>query len=310
MTGKLQDLLSHSYYSYAVPDGADVGTLLNLAERYRNSGTLILRYKENGTCGVYAAGREFTPKMSSGRSFLESDFQSHSKTAIISDTSTDQLKKIDGRSCILIDNKYFEVIGTFSRSDNIVNRDANVYYNLSAYKTEKTVKLRGQYALDAGTDSAQLAADFQNAFQADSIHTPEDLSFKNRLHTAIFNQAITIMPLILVVLMILLNSINVTLNWIDKRKNELITRRICGATTSALMLHLSRDYILLVTISYVFGFAVVAVASHFILIYQLSLEYFTQIWYNRDMEKELRANARKADAETQYEIRKAIIRML
>ena len=28
------------------------------------------------------------------------------------------------------------------------------------------------------------------------------------------------------------------------------------------------------------------------------------------MEKELRANARKADAETQYEIRKAIIRML
>ena len=35
-----------------------------------------------------------------------------------------------------------------------------------------------------------------------------------------------------------------------------------------------------------------------------------KIWYNRNMEKELRANARKADAETQYEIRKAIIRML
>ncbi len=46
------------------------------------------------------------------------------------------------------------------------------------------------------------------------------------------------------------------------------------------------------------------------MIYQLTLEFSIEMCYNKSMEKELRANVRKKTAETQYEIRKAIVRML
>lgn len=264
LTGQMQDLLSTDYYALSVNNVAKPADIIQIAEQYRGSGVLVLRYKENGTCGVYAAGRDFTPQITSGRKFTEDDLQSQNPMALIIDEYKNQITKYKGKQCILLENRYFEVIGTFQRADNVVNRDASIYYNLSALTTKQDGAVTGQYALDAGADSAQFAEAFHSKIDSDYIHTPADLSYQNRLHIAVFNQAITILPLILVVAMILLNSINVTMNWIDKRKQELIARKICGATSSDLLLRLNRDYIFVVTVSYVIGFAAVAIVSRFV----------------------------------------------
>lgn len=46
------------------------------------------------------------------------------------------------------------------------------------------------------------------------------------------------------------------------------------------------------------------------MIYQLTLEFIIEMCYNKSMEEELRINAQKVSTETQYEIRKTIVRML
>ena len=71
LTGQMQDLLSTDYYALSVNNVAKPADIIQIAEQYRGSGVLVLRYKENGTCGVYAAGRDFTPQITSGRKFAE-----------------------------------------------------------------------------------------------------------------------------------------------------------------------------------------------------------------------------------------------
>lgn len=46
-----------------------------------------------------------------------------------------------------------------------------------------------------------------------------------------------------------------------------------------------------------------------VLIYQINLVKKKKVWYNKNMEKELRTNAVKMSPEEQYQIRKSIIRL-
>ena len=62
------------------------------------------------------------------------------------------------------------------------------------------------------------------------------------------------MPLCLVMIAVILNSINITINWVNNNKKELVVRRICGANMKNLTFLLIRKYFILTSVSYVVGF--------------------------------------------------------
>ena len=53
----------------------------------------------------------------------------------------------------------------------------------------------------------------------------------------------------------------------------------------------------------------ISVLIYVLLIYQIKLGKSKEIWYNRNMENELKTNAVKLELDEQYQIRKSIIRL-
>lgn len=259
MTGSFQDGLSHNYCLFTVLQNNGTSQVTSIASLLKRIDDIeqevtLLRYDGSNECGVYRNMGEFEVVLQEGRSFSSEDFRSMRNVALVAEEQLPLCIERGNIRYISIQGNNYEVIGVFQRSTNSINSDAYVYYNLnSAFLRASMSSLDGQFAIDAGTMTKKIFDSISQEFPLRLIFTGENMSFGHRLQIAIYSQPMAIFPFALIATMILLNSINTSFNWLDKRKQELSTRRICGATVNELFLLLIRDYFLLVTASYIAG---------------------------------------------------------
>lgn len=162
----------------------------------------------------------------------------------------------------MLDNINYEVIGIFKRTENYINQDSYVYYNLLSNDIlNRANNIIGRYAIDAGTYTQFMVNKVNKMTDIKLLHTKDDNSFWEKFKQAVISQQINLFPLIIIIIMIILNSVNTSLNWVENRKNEIIVRKICGATKSKINQMMVRDYIFVSMISYIFGYGFAYVIS-------------------------------------------------
>jgi len=270
MTKQPPDSLSYEYCSFYIGENREKIyeknlTLTDLISELRNEdeGFVILKASHTQITGVYCYKKSFYPELVSGRAFTEEDFINHTNTALVSEELYRRLIGSNEETFLLYDNNYFEIIGVYSRSDNIINEDAYAYYNLGFTNisnrnnnTSEQYSILGQYALDAGVKTQKLV-DKADAFCSITIlRKVNGDGFIETLKSVLSRQFVTISSFLLVLIMLVLNSLNVTANWIDGRKKEIFVRRITGATNGDIARNLLWDYLFLSSASFIVGFLV------------------------------------------------------
>jgi len=276
MTKLPADSLSQDYYSFYIgedlaqvlEDDKKLTDLLGLLDNSEKS-FVLLKESYQQISGVYSQGEVFAPDIISGRSFGVDDFADQSNTALVSTELIEEITIIDGSEMLWFDNSYYEVIGVYQRSNNRVNVDAYAYYNLGSENIiSGSNTVLGHYSLDAGAASGTLLNEIDRLYSASVLRAQTDNNPSEVLRKVISAQTFTLASLLLVLVMLMLNTINFTTNWIDGRRQELFVRRITGATNARINLMLLRDYILLTSISFVLGLALAYLIS------QVSTEVF------------------------------------
>lgn len=223
---------------------------------------LMLRYNDNEICGVYDTRKQLKLKIISGRNFAVDDFQEKSNVVLVSNTYSDRCIEIDGVKKFLIGDDYYDVIGIYEYEDNPIHQNSYVYYNLNSTNMRNNqYSMSGQFAIDIGDKTDEIFDFLSKNYDVDLVFSGRNNTFFDRIKIAFFSQYVTIAPLLLVIIMTLLNTINVSFDWIDKRKKELIARKISGADKYSLIWLLVKDYTIIETISYILGFFMVLLVS-------------------------------------------------
>lgn len=233
-------------------------TLPDLLEFLNKQNTDILLLKETSmkVFGVYAVNHKFRPNIISGRTFSKEDFQNKTNTILISEELINKCINQNGKKYYLYDTNYFEVIGVYKKSNNPINQDAIAYFNLST-KNLKTINviydnyIYGNFQIDADRNTPRIVKEIDNYLGVKVTRSNIDNTFIDKLQKTLSAQGISIIPIILIMLLILLNSINIASNWIENRKKEITIRRLVGATNNKIAFMLFKDFMLLITLSYI-----------------------------------------------------------
>ena len=241
------------------------GLFTSLKDIYGNDNTIqILRYNDTRSCGVYfSEDILWDLDIQSGRNFEFDDFKYNRNVAVVSENMRKQCIDANGVKMIQIGNGYYEVIGFFIYEDqNVINPNSHVYYNLfseNMFKEESGTI--GQIVIESDLEYDTMLNKLNEQHTINQVTYPARMSFGERLSQALFSQSITIIPLCLVLIAVILNSINITINWVHNNKKELVVRRICGASIKNIKFLLIRNYFILTSVSYVIGFVVAFLLS-------------------------------------------------
>lgn len=262
MTNVPGNYVTNNYYEFSIGENRSKITQknLNLSSMLefldnQESKFLLLKEADNNIFGVYAINHQFTPNIISGRSFSKEDFKNKTNTIIISNKLKNKCIKKDGDTYYKLDCNYFKVIGVFKQSDNPINPDADAYYNLASKNLISNDiiynnYILGRFKIDAGNKTTGIVNKLNAYCTIKIMRTNLDNGFIERLKKAISSQGISLFPIILIIFLIVLNSVNISSNWIENRKQEIFIRRLVGADNKKIAIMLLKDLLLIVTFSY------------------------------------------------------------
>lgn len=255
--------LTNSYYTFSIGEYKDkitkdkiiLSDMLTFLETQKSK-LILLKESDSKVFGVYSLGYTFSPNILSGRTFTKDDFEKKTNTIIVSESMQDKCIEIDGKRFYEFDANYFEVIGIFKPSDNLINKDAIAYYNLSSsqLKSKNIIYdnyIFGRYQIDAGDKTLEIINQLNNYCTVKVSRSSTDNNFLERLQKTISSQGLTLFPIILIIILILLNSVNLSSNWIENRRKEIFVRRLVGATDRKISIMLLRDFFIVISMSYI-----------------------------------------------------------
>lgn len=261
------DKMPESYESFTISNncpGNDLEKIIDLCSS--NTDSFILQ-KESvpGFVGVYFQNYTFAPDIQKGRSFVETDFEGKNNYILLEEEYEEETFYLNGKQYYNSFNTNFEVIGIFKRSKNNINVDSIVYYILNSQElVSKDMGITnsvGTYKMDAGNDTDRLIDQIDNSCILERNNKVTEVSFGERVQKALSTQQATLFALILVVIMIILNSLNITSCWIENRKKEILIKKMFGAMNFRICLMLIKDYWLFLTVSFLPSISVVYIIS-------------------------------------------------
>lgn len=285
MVGIPANGLTNNYFVFSIGEYRDKITKGNIRLsdmliflKNQRSEVVLLKESDSNIFGVYAVNHKFEPNIISGRTFSKDDFEKKTNTIIIYEGLKDKCVEKDGKKYFQYDANYFEVIGVFKPSSNTVNKDALAYYNLSSEKLEsKNIiydnYIFGQFQIDAGRRTAEIVRKLDDYCTVKITRSTIDNGFVEKLQKTISAQGLALFPIILIIFMILLNSINISSNWIENRKREIFVRRLVGATNKKISIMLLKDFFLIITLSYILVLLLAIIVSRVDLIILLNFKF-------------------------------------
>lgn len=274
MVNKPADQMSNSSLEFSILTNEvdyelkkNLDSLGELIEFINNKSDSYIFYKDNYMTNgkaIYFRNIDFFPKLIDGRTFTEKDFINNTNTVLISSDVSNKTFKENSKTYYIVENSAYEVIGIYEKSSNKVNLDADYYYNMLA--TNNLIVhndlIAGLYQLDSADQTDRIVNSLSTILPIDIVENNKMNSFLDKVAKTFSTQAINVFPIFLVVLMVLLNTISITTNWIGRRKKELAIRRLCGATTEDIKKMLLFEYILITTLCFSIGLILAYIISN------------------------------------------------
>lgn len=245
--------LSDDYISFSITDNeGNDGSRVGLGDLLSSlneccSGYYLHKNSAAGIVGIYSDSLDFVPDLVSGRGLKSEDFVTHTNTILVCEDILKDCYLDKGVYHYIYNNQIFEVVGVYRKSNNKVNIDADAYYNLNAGNVINEMNyVVDIYSFDSVSGESCEAA-LKNMKYI--IHD-KAVSVAERAEKAISSQEASLLSIALVTVMVLINSINISANWIDGRRKEICVRRMVGATNRQIKRRLFVDYMTVLTLAF------------------------------------------------------------
>ena len=210
-----------------------------------------------GRAVIYSEKTDFALPIISGRLFQKEDFIKHTNTIIISSELEKDCIEKDGKNYYMHNNQYFEVIGVYP---GIIGNDIQetlYYVNLNAKYLQDDYAY-GEYILDTGKNSQYICNGMQEYFFKLNDYIMMQSKFglskdSKQLSNVVSNAAKMIAIVFMSGLLVLMNSLSVSIQWIGGRKKEIAIRKLLGASDEKIRIWLIKQYITLICCSFFIG---------------------------------------------------------
>jgi len=270
MAGQPGDRLSKSYegigigyYAQKIYDNdLKLSDLIAYLDKNSSDCTVMKTTAELIT-GVYKTSGDFIPNLVSGRGFTRDDFLGHTNVVLLSEHLLPNSTEINGTRYYLYQNQLYQVVGVYRKSNNKVNVDSNAYYNLNSENIINNSNfIEGSYVVDSGDRTEELVNKINDFCGVVVTQSANDYGLVANLQKAIGSQIASVLSILLIVAMVAMNSISIASSWINNRRQEIYIRRMSGASSAHINRLLIRDYLLIMTGSFVVAFGLAMVISN------------------------------------------------
>lgn len=199
----------------------------------------------------------------SGTFFDENHLQSSDRFAIVGkNIYSSSVEYLDQIPIIYFDTQPYEVVGVLGYADRSSDYDDTIYVNLSSLLANEKYVADGEYIVDYTVKSTDRYNDIlANALQDQPLEATITQVAMNKYIpsvTNVFEDDSVINLLSISLVMVLLTSFSVTLEWIDKRKKEIAIRKQLGATTNKITVYLYSRFLVVALMMYVVAYPLYA----------------------------------------------------
>ena len=213
-----------------------------------------------GKAVYYASPENESINMISGRFFTNEDFKVNKPVAIVGKEVLKTCTEKNNKTYFIYDNIEYEVIGVMGFANRSSLSDLKFTLNLNSY-IEKHPLITDKSFVFYSYSNNNVFDDFISEIEKSSISINYELksiksvnnSIKNSLLMDGFN--VTIL-LIILILLISVNIINVTIQWVEKNRKAISIKKAIGATNSKILVELILNYQLISCISFIIGMIV------------------------------------------------------
>lgn len=271
------DNISDNYYDITIdkPELTEYNDLINAFDREFESYRLQ-KYAEKGYAPVYLKNASLNIDITEGREFSDNDFSDHSNVAIISDALLDGTYESDGKRFFSVDNRSFEVIGTFKKKNNSINRNSDVFISMLSENYCDQAGVNGRYYLD-NVSAEEVSGIEGNMFRENE--TIFDMTLSKRLGLVKDTTVISFRIIWAIFIFFIFGLIFLFSLWISSKSELIHICHICGGErkriTARLCLHwlcisgIGSVFSVLITISLLYNIRYIAVLSAFLMAYYL-----------------------------------------
>lgn len=221
---------------------------------------MLREYTFSGGFGVLFKGSyEPKPPLIEGRFINRDDIEKHKKVIVIGKALVDKCTREGNNLYFIHENQPYEVIGIMGSKNKESGLDSQYYFNFSSLVNDEiNFTLDGTYFLDAGENTRMLYNRIEKKVKLIDPSAQMETEIENKkavpLYRVIMDEKESFKIIIAVVIVLALNTINTTRNWLESRKTELAVRKMVGINNKSLILRVIVQYEIVITVSFFIGF--------------------------------------------------------
>lgn len=211
----------------------------------------------NSVAIYYTSNTLFDKNFIKGREFSQNDFDARSNTVIVSDNIEKKCVMKNGTRYFEYNGDYYEVIGVYSAVDNKKDKTLDCYFNYYAKNLDPVVYK--DFVFDAGFNSVDIFNELINN-TAELEDNNCEISFVKldsikgtEFEDTMTNFASMQIMLIITATLVLLNSVSVSINWLEWYKKEIAIRKLSGASKKDINLWIIRNMLVFILIAFFLG---------------------------------------------------------
>ena len=242
--------LSDNYAEISVSSNhLSINEFVDKLNEYGSNFTL-LKGNDTKIYGVYSNDNNFLPNIIEGRNLNKSDFSSNCNSIIINKALKDKCYIENNEMYYIFNATIFRVVGIFEEDKNIKG-NALAYYNLLYKQNAGDRYTIGRCYVDFGENTETILDDLSKKINI-GVVGKNNTSLLEKLTLLISSQQTTLSSFILIIVMALLNSIGMIINWVESRKDEIKSKFICGALKANIIGEFVLQFYIITIISFLF----------------------------------------------------------
>lgn len=197
--------------------------------------------------------------MMSGSFFSAEQLQSSERYAVVGKNTYEKQAKMEGETPVVyFDTMPYTVIGVLGYANRTSDYDDAFYINLSSLWTEGKDAADGEYIIDYASKAdfryESILTRWTPYLHDEAKITQIALNKYIPSVTDVLSDDSVIEFLLISLLMVLVSSFSVTLEWIERRKSEIAIRKQLGATTWEMLRYIVARMLIISVIAYVVAY--------------------------------------------------------
>lgn len=253
---KSNNLLSSKSISFSISQQQNIKN--NVKDLFNLQGNYLI-YREgldvnnNGYGIIFKGNLKTRPIIKEGRFFTEDDFSDKNKFIVIGEKLVPDTEQIGGKRYFTYENEYYQVIGIM-KDDNFYGK--LFFINLNAVIAKNNFFIQGKFDIDAENNTIDLFNNLKKKLQDKNFVVTRQNTDKliSPLYKALSDKKIEIIMMIVGILTFVLDTVSVTIYWIDSRRQEIGIRKCMGGSNMKIATELLGELISLILISFFIGY--------------------------------------------------------